>query len=142
MPEASGSWLHTEDGIAVGDTVAELRSSVTATVFMALNDSTFFPEGFYLPTGEYGALNWDWISNLQRALNENGAQLVVDGTVGPNTRSAVEDYRISHGLDSVVAVLQALIEPPDGATIASISSRGWFWEFECGTLEQWGWGGC
>jgi len=67
--------------------------------------------------------------------------LVVDGTVGPKTRSAVEEYRISHGLDSVEAALFALIEPPAGVAVASIS-QGWFWEFDCGALEQWGWEGC
>ncbi len=141
-PGADGPRLRTEDGISVGDTMAELRSVVPATAFMAINDSTFFPAGFFMPGGEYGVLAWDWISDLQRALNANGAQLAVDGEVGPKTRAAVETYRISYGLDSVQAVLQALVAPPDEATVAWISSSGWFWEFECGILEPWGWGGC
>lgn len=38
------------------------------------------------------------VSDLQKALNANGASLAVDGKFGPRTRSAVKDYQASNGL--------------------------------------------
>lgn len=38
------------------------------------------------------------VSKLQTALNQNGADLKVDGVMGPATRKALKKYQAAHGL--------------------------------------------
>ena len=52
------------------------------------------------------------VERLQTALNANGAQLTVDGKMGPKTRAALEAFQKAHGLKATGRV--------DKATIAAL----------------------
>jgi hypothetical protein len=137
--------LTTEEGIGVGTTVAELVELDADPTFMQWSDRFVFPGGFYL--GEpvvhehiYGVLAWDWVRDLQAALNDQGFDLAVDGEAGPRTRAALEAYRIEHQLPSSEAAILDLALQPDGdVQISSMASGQWPLEFECGTLVYGGW---
>jgi len=69
------------------------------------------------------------VSDLQSALNDNGASLAVDGVFGPRTDSAVRNYQSSNGLqvDGVVGPetrgsLNGGASAPSGGTSAPASS--------------------
>src|SRR5690625_809190 len=69
------------------------------------------------------------VSDLQSALNDNGASLAVDGVFGPLTDSAVKHYQRSNGLlvDGVVGPetrgsLTGTSSAPSGGTSAPASS--------------------
>lgn len=71
----------------------------------------------------------DAVSDLQSALNNNGANLAVDGVFGPLTDSAVKDYQSSNGLlvDGVVGpetrgALNGGSSAPSGGASAPASS--------------------
>ncbi|HEY6336414.1 MAG TPA: peptidoglycan-binding domain-containing protein [Alphaproteobacteria bacterium] len=40
----------------------------------------------------------DTVKSAQEALNKNGANLAVDGKMGPKTRAAVKSFQQGHGL--------------------------------------------
>ena len=146
--------LTTADGVGVGTTVAEMLEVDADPSFMQWSDSGWgggagvFPAGFYLGDPVlhehvYGELAWDWVRDLQAALNDHGFQLAVDGEAGPRTRAALEAYRIEHQLPSSEdAILDLALEPDGDVQIVSMASGLWPLEFECGTLVYGGWGLC
>jgi len=54
------------------------------------------------------------IEKLQTALNANGAQLTVDGKMGPKTSAALSAFQQAHGLKATGKV--------DKATIAALKT--------------------
>lgn len=67
------------------------------------------------------------------------AQLAVDGEVGPNTRSALDAYRVERDLPSIEdAILDLALTPAGHVSVASLVSGLWALEFECGALYPYG----
>ncbi len=89
-----------DSGVGVGSTVAELKSGHPDVRFgtYSVCEDPYDPASFEWPW-LHGVLDWDWISDLQRALNERGAELAVDGEYGPRTAAAVEELQNDLGLD-------------------------------------------
>jgi hypothetical protein len=112
-------------------------------VFLAWNDSTSVPNGFYIPAGQLdgpqleGDLDWPSVMGIQTALNAAGANLVVDGVAGPLTRAALEEYRQTQQVGdwAEVFALLGLSSPAPTATVVRLSAGQWWWELECGALE-------
>jgi peptidoglycan hydrolase-like protein with peptidoglycan-binding domain len=48
--------------------------------------------------GSHAMTHSQRVERLQTALNTNGAQLAVDGKMGPKTRTALEAFQKAHGL--------------------------------------------
>ena len=49
-------------------------------------------------TGAHAMTHSQRVERVQTALNANGAQLAVDGKMGPKTRAALEAFQKAHGL--------------------------------------------
>ena len=49
---------------------------------------------------EVTSLSQDQIRQIQTALNSQGAQIKVDGVVGPQTTRAIQDFKSSKGIGS------------------------------------------
>ena len=138
--------LTTADGVGLGMTAAELERAMPSTKFLAWNDGTGVPNGFYVPDGAdnvslVGDLDWNVVTDLQRALNVAGADLGVDGVAGPRTRAALLDYRDRNELQGWGEVLTALgvTQPDPESRVVRLSAGWWWWEFDCGgALEVFG----
>jgi hypothetical protein len=134
--------LTTADGIGVGTTVAQLDRLAATPAFMQWRPDLAYPAGFSLGDplpGEqlFGVLSWDWATDLQTALNRQGAGLAGDGELGPAPRAALDGYRQEHGLATVEEAILALdLEPSGDVPIASLASGRFFIEFECGTFAE------
>ena len=48
----------------------------------------------------HGTIDWDWVSEVQHALNDRGAALAVDGEYGPRTTAAVAAFQAEAAIDS------------------------------------------
>lgn len=129
--------LLTERGVGLGSTVAELESAQPSTVLLAWSHSTFMPAGFYVPDAGgdavlTGDVNWSVVAAMQAALNERGADLVVDGIAGPATRGAIADFQSSRGLEpgELEATLDelGLVGPHAATRVVRLSAGTWFWE--------------
>jgi hypothetical protein len=135
--------LSTPGGIGLGSAVSDLSVAHPSTVFRAWNDSTFVPNGFYIPDGQLGKpqlegdLDQPSVMDIQSALNAAGADLAVDGVAGPLTRAALEEFRRTHQVEdwAEVFVLLGLGSPAPSATVVRLSAGQWWWELECGALE-------
>ena len=123
--------------------MTELNAAYPSAEFIAWNDSTFVPNGFYIPDGQLessrleGDLDWPSVVDIQVALNAGGANLVVDGVVGPSTRAALEEYRQTQQVAdwTEVFVLLGLSRPTPTASVVRLDAGQWWWELECGALE-------
>ncbi len=132
--------LATEDGLSPGMTVGELRTAVPSVEFTyneGLLDS--YHVGLVATGGYWGRLDWEPttpdidgidIAAVQIALNNHGADLVVDGEWGPGTQSAWADFLTEHSIDPFTSQLwltpeigEALGLPPDATAIATIEPR-------------------
>jgi peptidoglycan hydrolase-like protein with peptidoglycan-binding domain len=51
-----------------------------------------------MPSHAHHAMSSKHVKAIQAALNQNGAQLNVDGRWGPKTRSALMDFQQKNGL--------------------------------------------
>lgn len=101
----SSTRLRLETGLGVGSTLAELTRGYPAiTVGIAEECSgAHHPAAFTIETevGRVrGALDWDWVSEVQQALNDRGATLAVDGEYGPRTRAAVEAFQTEAAIET------------------------------------------
>lgn len=138
--------LTTADGVGLGMTAAELERAMPSTEFLAWNGGTFVPNGFYVPAGAddvslVGDLDWNVVTDLQRALNAAGADLGVDGVAGPRTQAALLDYQDRNALQGWGEVLTALgvTQPDPDSRVVRLSAGWWWWEFDCGgELEAFG----
>lgn len=132
--------LMTVEGLHVGMTVAELKQAVPDVEF-TYNEGLL--DSYYLRNddegGYWGRLDWtpttariDWVgvAQIQTALNEHGADLVVDGIWGPRTQAAWTAFQADHGIEPVHQTMYmtpeigaALGLPPDDITVATIEPR-------------------
>lgn len=120
-------------GVGVGSTVAELKAHHPDVRFgtYSVCEDPYDPASFAWPW-LHGTFDWDWVSGLQRALNERGAELAVDGEYGPRTAAVVEALQQDLGLDGGIGrigpeTVDALgLEASDSARITLLlgGSRG------------------
>lgn len=94
----SSSRLQLDTGLGVGSTLAVLTDSYTDITVGTIEEcaGAYYPAGFDVTSDLgtlHGSINWDWISDIQRALNERGATLAVDGEYGPRTLAAVAAFQ-------------------------------------------------
>lgn len=89
-----------DTGIGVGSTVAGLRAQHPDVQFgtYSVCEDPFDPASFDW-RGLHGTFDWDWVSDLQRALNERGGELAVDGEYGPRTADSVTTLQQELDLD-------------------------------------------
>jgi len=140
-PASGDIELRTPEGVFPGMTVAALRRTAPEVAFgynEGLLDSFSFEstEG----GGFWGQLDWspsvegsefsDLIRAVQRALNSDGADLVVDGEWGPATQAAWTHFHATHGLPLTTlqpwltpAVGEALGLPPDVFVVGTLEPR-------------------
>jgi len=135
--------LSTASGIGLGSAMSDLIVAYPSAVLLAWNDSTFVPNGFYIPDNHLGQpqlegdLDRPSVTDIQAALNAAGANLAVDGVAGPLTRAALEEFRQTHQVDdwAEVFVMLGLSSPAPSASVVRLSAGQWWWELECGALE-------
>ena len=134
-----------DDQLAVGSSVADLRAHHPDIVLGTFDvcETEYDPAAFVtmpydgdtppLWRGLRGTTDWDWVSDLQIALNEQGASLAVDGEYGPRTRAALHQYQLAEGIDQGTApdangligpdTVGALgLEVPEGARIVGLAA--------------------
>ena len=115
--------LRLGNGIGVGSTAGELHAAypdlVVGTmdlnceieylpaVFLAERTDTSVPDRL----GLRGSLDWDWVGDVQAALNKRGAELVVDGIYGPATTAALREFQTESGIVSVGEDANGIIGP-------------------------------
>lgn len=125
--------LVTEDGIGLRSTAGELRQAEPTVEFGQWDIDTYVAEAFRSPSGLGGRFDWDPIADLQRALNDWGADLGVDGTLGPRTSDALSEFQSSHGIDESgigPATLEALgVDVPDEAPIVYLRAGAWDFDY-------------
>lgn len=136
--------LVTDEGLYPGMTVGELRAVVPWVEF-GYGEGVL--GGFYVSFGVRGGygggLDWDpetaevdWydVAAMQAALNEQGAELEVDGVWGPASKEAWIAFLSDHGLDSPALAAEwplwltpeigrTLGLPPDDIIAASLEPR-------------------
>ncbi len=135
-------WLG--NGIGVGSTLGELSVVYPDLVVgtMDLNCETEYLPALFLAErtdtsvpdrlGLRGSLDWDWVSDVQAALNDRGAQLVVDGIQGPATTAALREFQTESGIASVGEDANGIIGPltmdalglsaPDDARVSELAA--------------------
>jgi hypothetical protein len=127
--------LTTADGIGLGSTVGELRDADPTVVFGDWDVGEYAPDHFRTAAGMQGRVTWNPIGDVQRALNERGADLVVDGVFGPRTRTALTEFQIANGVTEPHDVLgpQTLtaldVTVPDSAPVEYLQAGSWEWGF-------------
>lgn len=137
--------LATPDGIRLGSTAADVRSlpnsspmipDVTRWGFTISDDTGAVSGEFGWPVSlPYYFIDEQFAVELQRALNDHGATLSVDGVVGPATTEALIDFAALHFIDGfsiepawdsirltpeVLKVFWLLELPPDDAPVTSM----------------------
>lgn len=121
------------NGLGVGYPLADLRAH-HPKIGLGTTDvceSGYHPAGFSdtppLWRGLRGTTDWDWVSDLQVALNEQGAGLVVDGIYGPKTRDAVTRFQeanwpSANGLIDPETADALELQAPEDARIAHLEA--------------------
>ena len=83
--------------------------------------------------GHHPASPWDPIADLQLALDEQGATLEVDGTLGPLTEAALTEFQSTNGIDEYrlcPLTLDALgVHVADDAPVVYLSDSRRDWDF-------------
>ena len=90
--------LTTPDGIELGSPASELTRAFPNVDFGEWYVGEFFPATFHSSDTVWGRVTWNATADLQRALNQRGASLAVDGRFGPLTSEALIDFQIAEGI--------------------------------------------
>lgn len=108
--ETSSPEFTVDDQLAVGSSFADLQAHHPQVVPGTFDvcETEYNPAAFVtmpydgdtppLWRGLRGTTDWDWISDLQTALNERGASLAIDGEYGPRTSAAVAAFEQEIGV--------------------------------------------
>ena len=125
--------LTTAEGIGLGATAGELRAAEPNVTFSEWDIDEYTRSTFQTPSGMRGRIAWDPVAEVQRALNEHGATLAVDGTFGPLSEAALVEFQASNGIDEDGLgsfTLDALgVDVPDDTPIIYLSAGVWDWSF-------------
>ena len=125
--------LTTAEGIGLGSTARELRAADPSVTFGEWDIDEYAPATFQTSSGLRGRVAWDPIAEVQRALNEHGAALAVDGAFGPLTAAALVEFQSSNGIDETrlgPGTLDMLgVDVSDDAPIVYLSAGRWDWNF-------------
>lgn len=111
---SSGSRLRLANGLGVGSALTQLEATYTDLAVGEFEEcaGAFYPPRFTVTTDSdspaeppawvwvHGSITWDWVSDVQHALNERGATLAVDGEYGPRTTAAVAAFQVQAAIDS------------------------------------------
>jgi peptidoglycan hydrolase-like protein with peptidoglycan-binding domain len=150
-PAGGGRALTTVEGIGPGATIGDLRATYS-DLHWGFNEGVWDSVGFLIITGDdcggcfesgiWSELDHDpeedgfeiaYTKALQRALNAQGADLAVDGEIGPRTQLAWEQFCAAHALScdadwpglpwNMTGEQRAALEfpPPDVAIAAMVS---------------------
>ncbi len=136
--------LRFANGIGIGSTLGELHAAYPDLVVgtMDLNCETEYLPAVFLAErtdtsvpdrlGLRGSLDWDWVGDVQTALDERGAELVVDGIYGPATTAALREFQLESGIISFGEDANGIIGPltmdalalsaPDTARVISLGA--------------------
>lgn len=126
--ESTTGQLPMDSGVVVGSTFDQLQGAYPDLTVGSYDvcETEYLPARFSVSSAVHvlrGDLDWNWVADLQSALRDRGATLAVDGNYGPATRSAVELFQRSSGLDGANGLigpdtLNALdLQPPPNAQI-------------------------
>ena len=101
----TGPRLQLDTGIGVGSTADQLTRTYVDVTFGVPDECAglFRPEDFAISTDEgelSGSTDWNWVVEVQDALNARGASLEIDGAFGPVTREALADYQERVGIET------------------------------------------
>lgn len=125
--------LTTWGGVGLGVTAGDLRAVEPAVTFGEWDIDEYAPAVFQTPSGMRGRVAWDPVADVQRALNEHGATLAVDGTFGPRTEAALAEFQSTIGIDEYRLgpfTLDALgVDVPGDAPVVYLSAGTWDWDF-------------
>lgn len=100
----SGSRLRLETGVGVGSALSDLTDVYPTMTLGTFEEcaGSFNPAGFAIDSEAgtvSGSVDWDWVSEVQRALDDRGATLAVDGEYGPVTRAIVAAFQAPVAID-------------------------------------------
>ncbi len=120
-------------GIGLGATAGELRAADASVTFGEWYLDEYSPSPFVTSDGMRGRVAWEPVADVQRALNELGEALAVDGTFGPRTQAATAAFQAENEIDEVGLGPQTLdrlgVAVPDGAPIVYLAAGPWEWNF-------------
>jgi hypothetical protein len=126
--------LTTAEGIGLGSSAGDLREAYPTATFGEQDIDTYNPAVFRVPDTMWGRVEWNEASDIQKALNEHGANLVVDGILGPRTVAALVEFQTSHGITENGAVgprtlAELDVSVPDDAPIVYLAAGTWDWDY-------------
>ncbi len=112
--ETRSAALTFENGFGVGSTLGEMRSTHPDVTVGSWDicETEYHPDLLAVPASVFGLrgrLDWDWVRDLQVALNDRGADLEADGIYGPATTTAVRSFQQAEGIEETAST-----EGPDG----------------------------
>jgi peptidoglycan hydrolase-like protein with peptidoglycan-binding domain len=134
IPLAYTLRLTTAQGIGLGSLAGDLREAYPTATFGEQGIDTYSPVSFRATDTMWGRVAWDPTSDIQKALNEHGAILVVDGIFGPNTEAALVEFQTSHGITENGTVgprtlAELHVSVPDDAPIVYLAAGTWDWDY-------------
>lgn len=134
IPPPNTLRLTTAEGIGLGSPAGDLREAYATVTFGEQDIEIYSPASFRAADTMWGRVEWDPTSDIQQALNEHGATLVVDGIFGPRTEAALVEFQTSHGITENGTVgprtlAELGVSVPDDAPIVYLAAGTWDWDF-------------
>ncbi len=134
LPAPQSLRLTTADGIGLGSSAGDLRAVFPAASFGEQDIDTYNPAVFRATDTMWGRVAWNATSDIQNALNEHGASLVVDGILGPDTEAALVEFQTSRGITENGTVgprtlAELEVSVPDDAPIVYLAAGTWDWDY-------------